>query len=1111
MIVPVLADDPYADFVPDSISGAEPLNVSFTDLSYNTPTSWMWNRTDVVGANVPITFSVVQNPTYQFAAGNWCIQLITTNAYGTNTTPVNTIFVNVTGGGSAPVANFTADNTNPFPGEAVHFTDLSTNSPTSWSWRAGPDSGHVSIVSTDQNPTLTFTDTIYGNVWQVELYAYNAYGLDHEVKYAYVTVNLSPLAPPVANFTPLGEGGTITIESNETVYFNDTSTNTPTSWNWSVMKCNTTCYFVYGNTQNFNYTFPYSTSWYKINMTATNAVGSDTATRYVYTSAPPVAPLTQFYCQNQQTGEALINVGNGYNGSLSVRQGDTVNFYDSSYNTPTSWVWQIAAGNGSSYTYYAQNPTFAFLNATPGYYGITFTTTNDGGSNVLSLPNFIHIVDTTAPDAVTGITATTGPAQLEWNWTNPATDFDHAMIWKDGIAQNNTTAHAVTWTGLTPETAYQIAIKAVDAYGNIGSFANATATTNGTMWNITSDTNWVCPAGVTSVTAQMVGGGGSGAGSYTNTPPTWSYSGLGGEAGEYATYLIDVVPGTIYPITIGLRGENKSSQGVNAGLSAGNSGTGTTAFGHTVQGGVGGQNRYPNATADGGNGEEGVWSTVRMALNGTSDSGTGGIAGLGYGAGGAGAGAYDDEANATIGGYGAGGAVIITAAGYSTSTNVPDFAADITETTPSSLIHFTDISTIIDTAGLTYNWSFGDGYYSDTIGDVQHVYAYSGIYDVALSLTTANGTVSTKKSGYIKIYASAGGTKITYPPKDVRFHVQTIWGGAIAGAHVSANASQTTLGEYSYVASLFGYSLSEVPLNTLILNGTTDSRGDITFAMMADTQYLINATATGYTFVPFTVTPHDDNYIILAQTAAGSPFVQNGTPLQANVYFTANQYRYNETAALLVINYTDTTAATTNGEIAIYTQGTSLGNTSAEKNTFLSTTFTGNQTTKSYILIDKQLPGCPSSTSAILDNSTGAVVSCMNVTLVNDKSYSVVAKGITASGNVSAQNPVWFKNLTNPISGLSAVFALFFALGIMMFTSLMSKKSTAPAIALCVVFEGWVFYGMNCFNLIDRPLLGGDPTGWAPGSGLTLMNALLTVATFICFLYLFVSYRRDNK
>lgn len=79
-----------------------------------------------------------------------------------------------------PVADFIASDTTPALGATITFTDLSTNTPTSWAWTFG-DGG----TSTAQNPTHAYT---VPGTFDVALTATNAAGSDSETKTSYVSV-----------------------------------------------------------------------------------------------------------------------------------------------------------------------------------------------------------------------------------------------------------------------------------------------------------------------------------------------------------------------------------------------------------------------------------------------------------------------------------------------------------------------------------------------------------------------------------------------------------------------------------------------------------------------------------------------------------------------------------------------------------------------------------------------------------------------------------------------------------------------------------------------------------------------------------------------------------
>ena len=86
---------PVAGFTSNVNAGNAPLAVQFTDTSLNTPTSWIWNATNVTGNNVPFTFnSTSATPLHTFGVGNWSIKLNATNSAGSNITP-GTYFINV--------------------------------------------------------------------------------------------------------------------------------------------------------------------------------------------------------------------------------------------------------------------------------------------------------------------------------------------------------------------------------------------------------------------------------------------------------------------------------------------------------------------------------------------------------------------------------------------------------------------------------------------------------------------------------------------------------------------------------------------------------------------------------------------------------------------------------------------------------------------------------------------------------------------------------------------------------------------------------------------------------------------------------------------------------
>jgi PKD repeat protein/Tol biopolymer transport system component len=171
---------PVADFCGSPTSGTVPLEVTFTDLSTGDPTSWSWDFGD--GGT-----SAEQNPTHEYTGvGHFTVSLTAGNAGGSDT-ETKTAYITTTP--PAPIADFSAA---PLRGKGsllVNFTDLSTNTPTSWEWDFGDGS-----ASTQQDPNHQYTSA---GAYTVTLTAANAGGSDITTKERYIKVSFSdvPISP----------------------------------------------------------------------------------------------------------------------------------------------------------------------------------------------------------------------------------------------------------------------------------------------------------------------------------------------------------------------------------------------------------------------------------------------------------------------------------------------------------------------------------------------------------------------------------------------------------------------------------------------------------------------------------------------------------------------------------------------------------------------------------------------------------------------------------------------------------------------------------------------------------------------------------------------------
>ena len=165
-------------------------------------------------------------------------------------------------------ANFIAFPTSGNAPLAVQFTDTSIGSPTSWYWNFGDGS-----YDTSQNPYYIYSGA---GSYSVELTATNSEGSDTLTRTNYITVTSSEVAP-VADFVGTPTSGTAPL----IITFTDTSTGSPTSWNWSFGDGN------FSEVKDPVYTYV-SAGSYTVSLLATNAVGSDTktVTNYITVNAP---------------------------------------------------------------------------------------------------------------------------------------------------------------------------------------------------------------------------------------------------------------------------------------------------------------------------------------------------------------------------------------------------------------------------------------------------------------------------------------------------------------------------------------------------------------------------------------------------------------------------------------------------------------------------------------------------------------------------------------------------------------------------------------------------------------------------------------------------------
>jgi len=188
--------------------------------------------------------------------------------------------------------------------------------------------GFMPAGSSAQNPSHTYTTP---GIYQVALQAYNNGGYNSTRKTGYITV--TGLAP-VASFTTNVTSGTAPLP----VQFNDTSTNTPTAWNWSFKNVTGNNTQVWWSTVR-NATQTFGVGNFSIALNASNSAGYNISTQVTFinvtaANTPPVVSnvvltstsgfnrtsdnLTLTWDVSDPDGNPVRNITNWYRNGTSI-------------------------------------------------------------------------------------------------------------------------------------------------------------------------------------------------------------------------------------------------------------------------------------------------------------------------------------------------------------------------------------------------------------------------------------------------------------------------------------------------------------------------------------------------------------------------------------------------------------------------------------------------------------------------------------------------------------------------------------------------------------------------------------------------------------------------
>ncbi len=434
-------NSPVADFTASLTTAFTGQSINFTDLSSDTPTSWLWNFGD---GNT----STQQNPSHSYASpGTYEVILSATNADGTGSvTKVDYITVyNPT----PPVADFTVDDATPSNTQVVQFTDLSTGIPTAWAWNFG-DGG----TATSQNPTHAYGAS---GVYDVTLVATNAYGSDTITKTNYVTVsNGGSISVFVNQGTDDAEefrvgsiSGDMYLNSSDLEIGNDggdeqymavrfQGVNVPQGATISNAKITFrgdeedgagSQLNIYFGGENVDDAQTFTNTNYDISsrpLTSSMVLWADGTVpawyEEIYYDSPDLSTIVQEIVDRSgwtagnamafilwsDLGESSERVADSYEGGYppelsfdwtipdapvagfsqnvtGICEGESIQFTDASSNNPSSWSWDFGDGNTST----QQNPVHSYTSA--GTYSISLTASNTQGSNTLTENDLIVV------------------------------------------------------------------------------------------------------------------------------------------------------------------------------------------------------------------------------------------------------------------------------------------------------------------------------------------------------------------------------------------------------------------------------------------------------------------------------------------------------------------------------------------------------------------------------------------------------------------------------------------------------------------------------------------------------------------------------------------------
>ena len=181
---------------------------------------------------------------------------------------------------------------------------------------------------------------------------------------------------------------------------------------------------------------------YAVTLTATNAMGSNTVTQPGYITVNAAVPVSSFTANVTSGAKPL-----------------TVQFTDTSNNTPTAWYWTFGDGGTST----SENPVYTFSSV--GSFAVSLGATNTAGSNTTTMPAYINVTNAASPP-ITSFSSDiqSGTAPLTVRFTDTSGNSPNGWQWSFGDGAQSTDqnpSHTYTQGGT-----YSVILTAVNSGGD---------------------------------------------------------------------------------------------------------------------------------------------------------------------------------------------------------------------------------------------------------------------------------------------------------------------------------------------------------------------------------------------------------------------------------------------------------------------------------------------------------------------------------------------------------------------------------------------------------------------------------------------------------------------